>query len=382
MKTVASQPWQFANPVRIQCANGAIDQLSSLINGRPYILVTYAEPVFQQWAERIARQVQPLMVIDSIRANPDLDDIKLQCEALTSLTQAPQLVIALGGGSVLDTAKALAASQGDFAHFHQGLLAAEEVTASWPIIALPTTAGTGSEVTCWGTIWHRHSGKKYSVKGPSLYPEWAVIDPELSLNLPFELTRQTGLDALSHALESIWNVNRNPVSNTFAIKAANTILNVLPKLLDDLTNRDLRRQMAEAALLAGLAFSNTQTAIAHALSYPLTLKYDVPHGIACSFTLPQILTASSGIHPDIDQALMTIFGNLNTAEATLSAWLKRLGVATDPEHYGVDPVRWPGLVNEACYNPRGQNWSGDASALELLLIRHAQQKDQPQGLSR
>ncbi|RTE65339.1 iron-containing alcohol dehydrogenase [Amphritea opalescens] len=382
MSTVLSPPWQFNNPVQIYCANGAIDQLSSLIDGRPYILVTYAEPVFKQWAERIAQQAKPLMVIDSIRANPDLDDIKIQCQMLANLPQAPKLIVALGGGSVLDTAKALAASRGDFDCFHQNLLAAKDVSGpTWPIIALPTTAGTGSEVTCWGTIWHRSGGKKYSVKGPSLYPEWAVIDPELSINLPFELTRQTGLDALSHALESIWNINRNPVSKSFAIDASKAILNVLPKLLNDLGNHDLRRQMAEAALLAGLAFSNTQTAIAHALSYPLTLKYDVPHGIACSFTLPQILTASCGMHADIDQALRAIFGHLDIAEATLTAWLKTLGVSTQPESYGIEPVRWPGLVNEACYNARGQNWSGNANALEQLLIHHAQQESQSQGVA-
>lgn len=114
------------------------------------------------------------------------------------------------------------------------------------------------------------------MKSPALYPERALIDPLLTAALPLELTRQTALDALSHALESLWNANRNPVSDTHAVRAARLILEHLPALLEQPQDRALRSTIAEAALLAGLAFSNTQTAIAHALSYPLTLDYGCP----------------------------------------------------------------------------------------------------------
>ena len=104
-----------------------------------------------------------------------------------------------------------------------------------------------------------------------------------------ELTISTGLDTLSHALESIWNVNANPVSANHAVLAARDVMDALPKLAEDLGNIDLRSRMARASLMAGLAFSNTKTAIAHSLSYPITLQHDVPHGIACSFSLPIII---------------------------------------------------------------------------------------------
>lgn len=137
----------------------------------------------------------------------------------------------------------------------------------------------------------------------------------------------------------------------------------------------MRSTIAEAALLAGLAFSNTQTAIAHALSYPLTLDYGLPHGIACSFTLPQILRASTGCNPQVDEALRRIFGSLEGAEGFLADWLEGLGVSTHPQHWGIDPVKWPGLVNGACGNPRGQNWIGDPARLERLLIEHAHSQE-------
>lgn len=221
MTNRTDHPWHYSNPVQIHFGEGLFARLPALIAGRPYVLVTYAEPLFQQLAAQLSAQQPPLLVVDSIRANPDLEDIRAQYEQLGQLEQTPELIVAIGGGSVLDTAKALAASRQGFSQLHDSLVSGQALAAAcWPIIAVPTTAGTGSEVTCWGTIWHRQAGRKYSVKSPALYPERALIDPLLTAALPLELTRQTALDALSHALESLWNANRNPVSDTHAVRAA------------------------------------------------------------------------------------------------------------------------------------------------------------------
>ncbi len=106
---------------------------------------------------------------------------------------------------------------------------------------------------------------------------------------------QSGLDALSHALESIWNVNANPISDTFAVAAAREVMATLPALIDKPNDAQLRAQMALAALKAGLAFSNTKTALAHSISYEMTLRFGLPHGIACSFTLPMVLERAIGV---------------------------------------------------------------------------------------
>src|SRR5690606_9239868 len=103
-------------------------------------------------------------------------------------------------------------------------------------IAVPTTAGTGSEVTCWGTVWDNAAGVKHSLAHPGLYPEYAVVDPALMVGKSQELTVQTGLDALSHALESLWNRNANPVSMAHAVAAARGVLSTLPALIGDLRN--------------------------------------------------------------------------------------------------------------------------------------------------
>ena len=171
-----------------------------------------------------------------------------------------------------------------------------------------TTAGTGSEVTSWATVWDSADGSKYSLANPKLYPEVAVLDPALTVRAPRGLTLATGLDALSHALESIWNVNGNPVSANFAVEAAREIIDTMPRLLERPDDMALRARQARASLLAGLAFSNTKTALAHNISYDITLKSGTIHGIACSFSLPVVMRWATGADPNCDAALRRIFG--------------------------------------------------------------------------
>jgi len=226
------------------------------------------------------------------------------------------------------------------------------------LIAVPTTAGTGSEVTPWATIWDRRAGRKHSLHQPWTWPEAAVLDAELMLSLPGGTTLASGLDALSHALESIWNVNRNPVSTGLAVTAARRIMKVLPALMRDTANLALRAEMAEAAVLAGLAFSNTKTALAHSLSYEITLQHGVVHGIACSFSLPRVLELALGADAAADEALLSIFetASRDVAVARLQTFLHELGVETDPAHYGVGADQWDQMMRHAAQGPRGRNF--------------------------
>ena len=213
-------------------------------------------------------------------------------------------------------------------------------------------------------MWESATGKKYSLARPSLYPRSAVIDPTLMLGKPRQLTVSTGLDALSHALESLWNVNANPVSKTYAVAAAREIVAVLPALAGDLANLDLRVRMATAALLAGLAFSNTKTAIAHSVSYPITLRHNVPHGIACSFTLPMIVRSLGDVGGLCGQALAEIFGpDLSEGARHLESMLAGLGVSPDPASYGLSAQEWTALVADALEGERGRNFIGSKEAL-------------------
>ena len=222
----------------------------------------------------------------------------------------------MGGGSVIDSAKVVSVfSETKNFGFVESLVrnkTGKEKYSLAPIIAIPTTAGTGSEVTPWATIWDMDEKKKYSLHLPDLWCVTAIGDPTLTLSMPKDITIQTGLDALSHSLEAIWNKNANSTSTNYAIKAAKEIIEVLPLLVDDLNNIELRSRMLKASLEAGLAFSNTQTAIAHAISYYLTAQRGTPHGVACSFSLPAIIKQVMGFNSQIDQSLVQIFGDLSS----------------------------------------------------------------------
>lgn len=359
--------WQYRNPVDVRFGAGAFSLLPKLLAGRPYALVTYDEPIFRELRAKLESAAgSACLVVDDVQPNPDCAQLGDQAARFAQVQRRPEVIVALGGGSVIDSAKVFAAAGGDFSRVLRFLRTGDDAEAlgATPLIAVPTTAGTGSEVTSWATVWESATGKKYSLARPTLYPCFAVVDPSLMLGKPRQLTVSTGLDALSHALESLWNVNANAVSKTYAVAAAREIVAVLPALADDLGNLDLRARMATASLLAGLAFSNTKTAIAHSVSYPITLRHHVPHGIACSFSLPMIIRSVADVGGLCGQALTEIFGpDLHAAASRLGAMLTALGVSTDPASYGVSAQEWSAIVEDALEGERGRNFIGSKQAL-------------------
>ncbi len=199
-------------------------------------------------------------------------------------------VIALGGGSVMDTAKAVMIALGTGIYKLEELL---NINTPFPhripAIFIPTTHGTASEVTMWGTIWKMTEKRKYSIAYPELYPDVAILDGSLTLSLPLELSIITVLDALSHSFEAIWNKNANQKSTDYAIEAISIILQNVELLKKNPQAIEIRNKLLKASNIAGLAFSNTKTAAAHSMSYPLTISYRIPHGIACSIPIIPLL---------------------------------------------------------------------------------------------
>lgn len=356
--------WRYHNPVRIRFGAGSFDELADNIGDRPYGLVTYAEPFFDNLSAKLAAKAgAPVVSINDVEANPDYALLTEQTRR-SGQAPSPEVWIALGGGSVIDSTKVFAAADGDFANVARYLETGigDDKLSATPIIAVPTTAGTGSEVTCWATVWKKETNKKYSLARANLYPELALIDPALMIGKSRDLTISTGLDALSHALESLWNVNANPVSANHAVLAAQEVMEVLPKLVTDLGNVEWRSRMAQASLMAGLAFSNTKTAIAHSLSYPITLLHDVPHGIACSFSLPIIMKSVIGTGGLCEESLRRIFGrDLDDAVSNVSQMLNKLGISTLPFDHGVEEAEWEALVDDAFDGERGKNFIGEQS---------------------
>jgi phosphonate metabolism-associated iron-containing alcohol dehydrogenase len=222
----------------------------------------------------------------SISPNPDVRDVN----AVLQTWPETDWVIGIGGGSVLDFAKSVAFMAGQRERLRAFLTHQNAIPSrpGLPFIAIPTTSGTGSEVTPWATVWDFQENKKYSLSDPRMFPRHAIVDPSLTLSLPPYVTAYTGFDALSHALEAFWSRYANPVSDLYAVEAIRLSLAHLGPVMDDLRSVEHRGALARASLYAGIAFSNTKTAAVHAVSYPMTLHYRVPHGVACSLTLAEL----------------------------------------------------------------------------------------------
>ncbi|MDA8793811.1 iron-containing alcohol dehydrogenase, partial [Bacteriovoracaceae bacterium] len=215
--------------------------------------------------------------------------------------------------------------------------------------------------TPWATIWDKENSQKLSLSCSLCWPQICYLVPELTLSKGRKLTIQTALDALSHSLESLWNVNRNFVSTALAVNAAKEIIKTLPKLMEDLKNEELRDRMQQASLKAGLAFSNTKTATAHALSYQFTLERDLPHGIACSFTIPYIIqtifmekeTHSNNFTDEVVNDLYKIWGK-DPLKSSL-AFFSEIDVSTNFRTYGINECDLQRNFSVLKSNPRGKN---------------------------
>jgi alcohol dehydrogenase class IV len=208
---------------------------------------------------------------------------------------SPDWIIAIGGGSVLDSAKAaavLAGNEGNVLGHMRGEQAIE--AAGIPVVAIPTTAGSGSEVTPFASITDSANRQKISLSHEHIYPKFALLDPSVTLSLSGRQTAISGMDALSHAIEGYWSNRATAESDSFGIAAAAQALTALPDAYERGCDLDARRAMLEASLLAGLTISNARTTAVHAVSYPITVIYDVPHGMACGMLLPSFIRYNAG----------------------------------------------------------------------------------------
>lgn len=290
--------WNFYNPVKVLFQPGATGRLASLIDARRIALIT--TPGFNRRG-LVANLEHSLgerlvTVVDDVAANPDV--LAVQSQAQRVRGTKPDVLLAYGGGSTIDTAKAIARilGQADDSNLTSVLFGEPDHARlpALPVVAVPTTAGTGAEVTPFGTVWNHAEKKKYSAVGDDLFPQLAVLDPEVTLQLPMEITITTALDAVSHALESTWNRNATPLTLALAARALQMSMQALSEVQQKPDDIAVRSALLQASMIAGMAISQSRTALAHAISYPVTANFGLPHGLACSFTLPGLLKFNAG----------------------------------------------------------------------------------------
>ncbi|HEX7936201.1 MAG TPA: iron-containing alcohol dehydrogenase [Paraburkholderia sp.] len=273
----------------------------------------------------LAAQGWEVTVIDDVIADPP-EHIVLQTTARARAANV-EIVLGLGGGSSMDVAKLIAI----LAHQDQQALSemygVNKATVSrLPLVQMPTTAGTGSEVTAVSIVTVGEA-KKMGVVSPQLIADLAILDAELTLGLPVAATAATGIDAMVHAIEAYTSAHlKNPVSDMLAIKALELLSRNLLAACEDGRNREAREAMLLGATFAGQAFANSPVAAVHALAYPIGGIYHVPHGLSNALVLPHVLrfNAESAAHLYAELAEVVVPGVTGSVEGKTNALIERL----------------------------------------------------------
>ncbi len=277
--------FEFATAARILFGEGTLQHVpaAAAAMGRRALLVTGAAADRAAPLEKALAAAQVSTVRFAVAGEPTLDLIR-------SAPRDCDLVIAFGGGSALDTGKALAAlltNPGDPLDYLEviGLGRPLAVPAA-PCIAIPTTAGTGSEVTRNAVLASPEQRVKASLRSPSMLPRLAVVDPELTYELPRAITASTGLDALTQLIEPYVSLRANPMTDQFSVEGMRRAAGALRRVWQDGGDREARRDMAWASLLGGMALANAGLGAVHGFAAPIGGMFPAPHGAVCAALLP------------------------------------------------------------------------------------------------
>jgi alcohol dehydrogenase len=243
--------------------------------------------LFDKVEEALTKEGINVTVYDKVEPEPLLE-IADQC-ANIARDKGCNLVIGIGGGSTMDTAKAasILLTNDGLSRDYQGLDKVNKPGV--PKIMIPTTAGTGSEVTFTAVFTDKKLKAKTGINSEYLFADLALLDPELTLSVPPEVTAYTGMDALTHAIESYTSVSSNTLSDLFALESIRLISKNLKRAFKDGRDVETRGNMLKGSLLGGIALANAGVGAAHALAYPLGGEYQVPHGIANGLLLPYVM---------------------------------------------------------------------------------------------
>ena len=312
----------YRMPTRVHIAAGArhaLDDVLTALDARRVLLVVDPGLASSPWPEEIAGMLAAsgrlALRFDEVEPNPRTTTAERAAEQARA-TQV-DAVVGLGGGSALDAAKAAAMLATNPGPASQFVGANRFSHPPLPFIALPTTCGTGSEVTWVSVLSDPDANTKISLKGEAMFPRQALVDPDFLRTLPESLVASTGADALTHALEATTGKLANPVSDALAEQAIAMLFAFLPRAVADIAGDDEARfQVARASTTAGLAFGNADVASVHCLSESLGGLYDVPHGLANAMLLEPILSYS---RPWVDGRLAALLPTVDPICAAAAA---------------------------------------------------------------
>lgn len=284
---------EFIMPGKIISGSGALEQAEGYLKllGKKALIVTDEVMVKLKNIDQVTNVLDKAQVAysvyDGIGGEPT--DAMIEKGLSVYKKEGCDFLIALGGGSPLDSMKAIAAlavNGGNISDY----MGKEIAGAIPPMVAIPTTAGTGSEATKFTIITDTEKDVKMLLKGDALMPNLAIIDPQFTMTAPPSITAATGLDALTHAIEAYTSVKAQAMTDVFAVSAVKRIFKNLPVAYKEGGNVEAREEMSLAALEAGVAFNNASVTLVHGMSRPIGALFHVPHGISNAMLLKECLT--------------------------------------------------------------------------------------------
>jgi len=303
--------FSFVAPATVTFGPGAIAKLPELVSGLGTRAIVISDPGIAKAGilERIFALLNDAGITmepyTQVEPNPSIETVHAAHDLFRRTRSA--FVLGVGGGSAMDVAKVVAvlAAHGGTVLDYEGI--GKVPGPGVPCVAIPTTAGTGSEVTVFSVITDRNRKFKMTVGSPHIVPQVALCDPALTLSMPQPLTAATGMDALTHAIECYVNTVHNPIAKTLALEAMHLIGRSLRTAYASGGDLHARSRMLLASTMAAMAFTRTRLGNVHAMSHPLGAHFDIPHGIANAVLLPYVMAwnmiACTDTYPHIAEAL-------------------------------------------------------------------------------
>lgn len=353
-------------PKNVVCEAGALKKIGEIIQGlgKKRVIIFTDEtmrdfPMITGTKKELEEQGFVVSIFADIGPNPTTVMVH---KAVDFMKEAqPEVILAIGGGSPIDAAKAA-----NVVYTHGGHVTEYDIAIGGimkitpkllPFIAVPTTAGTGTEVTYVGVITNEEKQVKFGVLSPLLIPDYAVLDPEVTVSMPPKLTAFTGIDALTHAIESYVSKVQFPPADALGIHAVKMIARNLRTAYYDGKNLQARQEMLVASMMAGTAFSLNGLGVCHAMAHQLSAFFNAPHGMANAMLLPTAmrfnLEAQTERFAHIAEALGIDTRGLSTAQAAEKAveWVEKLAEEFEVPKYlddiGATKDKIPALVERA-----------------------------------
>jgi alcohol dehydrogenase class IV len=360
---VMPSTFEFATAGRIVFGSGSRRDLGTVLAnlGRKVFIVGGQSRRHEAWLTRLLGDVQMEHITISVSDEPVLDTVR--AGAMVARDNGCDVVLGLGGGSALDAAKAIAAlatQPSDVLEYLEVIGRGRPLVAMpLPCVAVPTTAGTGSEVTKNAVIGSPEHRVKVSLRSPAMLPRVAIVDPELTLSLPRDVTAATGLDALSQLIEPFVSAKRQPLTDAVCREGLARIRTALRRACDHPDDIKAREAMSFASLCGGMALANAGLGAVHGFAGPIGGMFPAPHGAVCAVLLPGVMeanikaaraTGDDDILARYAEIARILTGDAAAGPEDGASWVRSLveGLALPPlSAYGITPAVIPELMVNA-----------------------------------